>query len=58
MLALTEGDISEREIEERKPTRRNQDQPSDRETERRNGKYGFTAPNEIERGQPKCLERR
>jgi hypothetical protein len=57
MLALTEGDISEREIEKRKPTRRNQDQPSERK--RRNGNDGFKAlKQEGKGGQVKSLERR
>ena len=34
MLALTEGDIGEKEIEKRKPTRRNQDQLSARGNEK------------------------
>ena len=57
MLALTEGDVSEREIEKRKPTRRNQDQPSERGNEE-TVNMALRRQSGIERGQVKCPERR
>jgi hypothetical protein len=47
---LTAGDISEREIEKRKPTRRNQDQPSERGNEE-TVKMALRRQRGIERGQ-------
>jgi hypothetical protein len=47
MLALTEGDISEREIEKPQSTVSNSGSTAE---ETKNGVYGFTAPNERGKG--------